>query len=97
MLPSRILQMRPGLLTTHRDKRGQGFIIGGVQTRFVVPRVHLLHKFVGQALRICLVLRSLGLKSEMFCRPLHHFDSPALFLLRRATDVKALKRNIHFR
>ena len=59
MLPSRILQMERGLLTTHRDKGGQGSVIGGVQARFVVPRVHLPHEFVGQALRVPLARRSL--------------------------------------
>ncbi len=43
MLPRRVLEMGSGFLATLRDQRGQGFIIGRVQTRFVVPRVHFLH------------------------------------------------------
>ena len=34
-------------------------MIGGVQARFVIPRVHLLHELVGQALRVPLARRSL--------------------------------------
>src|SRR5207245_11592947 len=51
--------MWPRFLATFRDQRGQGFIIGGVQVWFVVPRINLLHKLVGQALRVPFARRSL--------------------------------------
>src|SRR5713226_6530770 len=51
--------MGPGLLATFRDERGQGFIIGGVEAWFVVPRVNLLHELVGQALRFTFARRSM--------------------------------------
>src|SRR5437870_13783066 len=51
--------MWPRFLANFRDHRGQGFIIGGVQVWFVVPRINLLHKLVGQALRVPFARRSL--------------------------------------
>src|SRR6266852_1811666 len=80
MLPSRILQMRPGLFATFCEERGQGFIVGDIETWLVIPRVYLLHELVSQALRVTFARRSLlapnlgalpaGFRTVI---PIHHF------------------------
>src|SRR5260370_4946117 len=80
MLPSRILQMRPGLFATFCEERGQGFIVGDIETWLVIPRVYLLHELVSQSLRVTFAQRSLlapnlrALPAGLWTvNPIHHF------------------------
>src|SRR5260370_32405404 len=52
MLPSRILQMRPGLFAAFCEERGPGFIVGEIETSLGIHLVLLLHELVYLALRV---------------------------------------------